>query len=465
MLLLFTSSKLRFRKIIFLTLIIFILGGLFIYWVYPKTSLTVGVHTHTLDSNGQLNSDQKVFQSLKEKLNTAGIDVKFKAQTDNRTEKSVLEFMVNDKSIDMVVYGNFGGKIPENVLNEYRSMGAVYSAQHYFYVKANNNKIKKISDLKGKKIAIWTSPEGAEKPAFTKGAAKASIYSDDLYLENLFKVAGVTPENSEIINVWPNKISPSLDWDIYIGSGLPRQKSDVNDELFYKDFHAKKIKLFQFEDVQAIVANIPNIKLVKVPESALSPKENIPEQDMYALGIPTSYMARADLDPSIALVVAQFLKERYSAPSILEKKNTYPNFSENETFKPHPEAEEFYKHGAPFLSRYLSPTLTVLVMKLILILVPTLTIVWPLIHFIPVIIRFFIRRKITIWYEQLGFIEKNYERADEEMKSIFKKELADLDEKLKDLRFPFLYGTFVQELFIAREHVELVKKKIRIVDL
>jgi hypothetical protein len=230
---------------------------------YPKTTLSMAVHTGVLkliDKEGRVSPGyEKYFPFLvRKKLEESGVSLKFIAQDSNEIEKSQLEFLVNSTpKIDFTVYGNYGGKLPENVLKNFNSIGIVNVQPWYFYVKKNNGPIHLAKDVQGKKIAFWTSPEGSKNPTFTKGGDKASPYSDDLFLEQFFGLSGVTPENSTLMNVWPKPISFTQEWDIAISPSLPSAKGgDTMSADMYQALLEHKISFFEFEDIESISRNL-----------------------------------------------------------------------------------------------------------------------------------------------------------------------------------------------------------------
>ena len=111
------------------------------------------------------------------------------------------------------------------------------------------------------------------------------------------------------------------------------------------------------------------------------------------------------------------------------------------------------------------PSAAAFITKLLLILVPFLTIAWPLAHFFPSIYSAYVRHKINHWYLDLELIERSYRHADTQLKQRYRETLDEISEGIAALRLPIMHGLYVQDLFIAREHVELIRKKIEAISI
>jgi hypothetical protein len=425
------------------------------YFYYPKSVVTMGVPVSWLE-NGQPKPESEILK-LKNYLHANGIELKFKVDKDAATEKPTLEFLVNDPEVDFVYTFNTGAKMPEDVLNKFSSLGSVAKQGIWFYVKTGKSNIKNFKDLKGKKLIFWSTPEGNAEPALSSKDTKASIYSSDYILENLFKQVGITTENTQLTNIWPNKVNMSQDWDVWITFSFP-SKIHHSSEL-WEELLSGRIELLQIHDLEGVSRRLPHLKFGQFPASAHIPSRALPKQNINYLSFTRNVIVRDDLDPSIVMVLAEFQKKNASAQTVLNDKDQYPNFSQEGSFKPNSTAEDFYANGRPFLSQHLSPGLSAFLIKILLVLVPALTILWPITHFVPSIYHFYVKHKITHWYRDLEFIERNFLKSDDDARAMMKSKLEEIQLGLQELKFPVMHLHYVQEIFIAKEHVELIRKR------
>ncbi|MEO0047554.1 MAG: hypothetical protein RLZZ410_513 [Pseudomonadota bacterium] len=451
--------KLQSIKWRLLAIFITVIGLIAIfYFYYPKSVVTLGVSVGDLE-NGQPKANSG-YEKLQKHLAQNGVELRFKTQLDLATQKPNLEFLINDPEVDFVYARNTGAPMPDSVVEQFSSLGSIYKSAVWFYVKSGKSDIKKLKDLKGKKIIFWSTPEGNEKPVFSSKDAKASIYSSDYVLETIFNKAGITPENTQIKNIYPDKVKFSQDWDVWVAFSLPSKTSNTSD--LWNEYIDGRIQLLQLEDLEGVSRGLSYVKFGRLPASAHLTNLGLPKQDTSYLAYTTNVIVRNDLDPSIVMLISEFLKKNNSAQSLINDKDEYPNFSQTGSFKPNKTAEDFYAHGRPFLSQHLSPGLSAFILKILLILVPALTILWPITHFVPAVYHFYVKHKITHWYSDLEFIERNYLKADEDTRIMMKNQIQEIEMALQEMKFPIMHLHYVQELFIAKEHVELIRKRYNI---
>ena len=439
---------------------------------YPKTELKVAVNVirmRLLDESGKVRKEHEktLMYIFQEKLEKQGIKLIFKAQDNVEYEKPLLEFLVNDPTIDIAFDTNWGGILTSEDRKKALSLGATSVYPFYFIVKNNINDIKLIKDLKGKKIAFRTSPEGKKNPVFTIGGDKASEYSGDILLEKLFKLGGVTAENSKLINYWPNKISANDDWDILLTVNYPTKNGSAEyNQDFYKAMLDREITFLELKDIEGVNNNLPQTKLLLIPESSFQPENNFPSQSFRTLGITTSVFINKNMDPSHILILSEVLKELYEKPGKYSKKNEYPNFSASEMFEPSVVAEKFYKEGeSSFLKKYFSPLFSAFIAKFLVVIAPIFFIILPLTTILPGILRKYFQMKLNKYYEEIYSIEKSLDYNVIFDYKLIKLRLDNLDEQVRNAKFSLVHEDFVQQIFIVREHIVLIHKKIARINL
>lgn len=68
--------------------------------------------------------------------------------------------------------------------------------------------------------------------------------------------------------------------------------------------------------------------------------------------------------------------------------------------------------------------------------------------------------KINKYYEEIYSIEKSLEDNDISDHKLIKLRLDHLDEQVRNTKFPLVHDDFVQQIFIVREHIVMIHKKI-----
>lgn len=439
-----------------------------IYAIYPKSTIVMGMQTRNLDeATGEPKKTYKEYYELKDYLAQKGVELKFTTQKEigrhEKEEKSNLDFLIEGKTTaDFVLAENTGAKISEDIKAKFSTLGAVQYKPILLYKRKNDGRIQYAKDLIGKKIILWSSPEGNAKAIESYLGQQASPYSNDYVIQEVFRSFGITSSNTKIINAWPNKISLDTDWDVWIALSLPRKESAVSSEMF-DALEAGNIEFLELNNVLGLSRNLRYLKPLVIPASTFSIERNFPPKDIHTLAINTDIIVKNELDSGLVMTLAEAVQSVFSAPNKLWEKNELPNFSQYSQFDPSEIAKDYYRNGAPFLKKYLPLNLSTLVTKLIIIFLPVITILWPLFHFIPQIYGFFVKRRISRWYKELEMVEKNYFNANKTDKKEFLHSIAEIEQGIRDLKIPFLHDEYIQELFDARMHIELIKQKIGVI--
>ena len=444
----------KHRILILIAGVVFVAISGVVHQLYPSSTVVVGVYATSVDSNGKLIGRYKEIETH---LATYGVKLEYRYQTDEAKQLPLLEWATLNSEIDFVLHEETGASLPADVTARFRSIGTIDRDLWYFYARDGVD-VKNLRDLKGKKIIIWTSPEGkAEKP-FAKKDFVPSIYSSDWVLHHLFRLVGVTPENSSIINAWPGPVTYDMEWDVMISpTAIPSVNSRSNQ--MRSEILSGKLKLANIRDIQSLGKRTP-YETYPLPESTLSLPANIPPSDMRFLSSYKSAAIKKNLDPSLVLILSEALQKIVSSKLSRRAKNEFPNFDSQGMFEPHPVAVRFYREGKPFLATYVSPGFATFLMKLALVLIPLLTILWPITNLIPKIYAFYVKHKITRWYVDLELIDKSYAQADAETRKHYLQTIEDIRKGIAEMRLPIMHTHYVQELFAARAHVELIKRKI-----
>jgi len=428
-----------------------------LHFLYPPSTLIIGVDRSSVDADGKLNGRYKTIQ---EHLNTYGIKLEYRVQNNKKNELPLIEWAVKNPEIDFVFHLETGGQPPEEVTSLFRSAGAIRRTLLYFYIR-NGVEITNLRDLIGKKIIFSSPPYGGEAPASSKRFFLPSIYSNGWVYYQVFLASGVSPKNSKIINAWPEPITAKMDWDVMITRlGIPPANSLTNQtrsEILRGD-----IKLANIRDIQAISAWRAAYDTYNLVESSLSIVNNFPPRDVRLLSVYESVAVKKDLDPSLVLILAEALKEIYSEKRPTTEKNEFPNYSVQGMFEPHPVAQNFYQKGKPFLTNYVSPGLATFLMKLALIFIPLLTILWPIASLFPRTYALYVKHRIARWYVDLELIEKSLSHADRDTRKIYMQKVDAIRQRLAELRLPIMHRLYAKDLFTARQDVDSIRNKIKL---
>jgi len=400
-----------------------------------------------LDSSGKLVGQ---YRALESHFATYGVKLDYRIQQVKEDALPLLEWALSNSEIDFVLHPETGATPPNSVSERFRSAGTIGRSAWFVYARKDVD-ITNLRDIKGKKIMVWSSPEGKAEVPFMKKNYVPSIYSDDWILYRIFKALNITQENSTIVNPWPMLVTMSMEWDVFISAGRT---------TIFKEISAKNIKLPNIRDISALDKLTP-YETYLVPESSFSIESNVPASEMRVLTTYFSVAVKKDLDPSLVLILAEALQKNYSPKEIGREQNEFPNFASQHMFSAHPVAIQFYRVGKPFLTNYISPSFATLLMTLMLVLVPAITILWPIAHLLPKVYAFYVKHKIVNLYADLEIIDKSFGTVDAATRKIYAEMVDKIEERLRQMRLPLLHAHHLQELFTVRVHVNLMRNKLK----
>lgn len=440
--------------------------GLLVFLFHPRMTLTQGIMVNELNPDGSPSPElERAISSLK----AFGVTLNFKIEDNMATAKPHLAMLLENPEVDWVFAPNTGAELSGEVTDRFVSLGIVRYIPVGFFIRQGDQQIRRLSDLKGKRIVIWASPEGHSKPVFSPGGAKASPYSNDMIFEKIFTLAGVTPENTRIINTWPDPLLSAQDWDVIIhripesldtAKGRMQEFEGMGDLLL-----AGKIELAPVIDTEAVSGKIPALRAMNYPASGMDVAHGIPKTDVPIIAYTFSAIARKDLDDGVLLSLAHYLKTRFGASgTLLGDRGEFPNFSSQESFRPSQIAADFYQNGMPLGRQFIPPALYEILVKTFYLLLPLVTLVWPIMQLGPNIYGAYAQLRIQRYYWEMVRIERGFQTATPEKRDALLSRLSKIDHELLSLQLPKLHGAFVNELYEARSYVDLVLTRLTQVD-
>jgi TRAP-type uncharacterized transport system substrate-binding protein len=216
---------------------------------------------------------------------------------------------------------------------------------------------------------------------------------------------------------------------------------------------APAVNVVGFPRASAYVALYPYLNELVLPEGVGDLATNRPPTDVEILAPKASLLVRRDLHPAIQYLLLEAAQEIHSAAGIFQRAGQFPA-EERGDVPLSDEALRFHKSGRPFLQRYLPFWLAVFASRLLVLLIPVVAVVYPLLRGAPALYSWHMQRRIYRLYGDLKRIEtklKSTGPTDD-----LRRELQQLDERVRRLHVPLLYANRAYQL---RQHIELVQQQ------
>jgi hypothetical protein len=171
-----------------------------------------------------------------------------------------------------------------------------------------------------------------------------------------------------------------------------------------------------------------------------------------------SLVVRQDLHPAIQYLLLDAAEKIHFGPGIFHKAGYFPS-AEAIDLPLSDEARDFYRSGRPFLQRHLPFWLAVLIDQLLILIIPMAGVLYPLLHYVPALYGWEMRRRIFQLYGELRLLEQELEsRRGGQNTGDLTARLDQLEKKANSLRVSVSYSNMV---YTMRSHIRLVRESLK----
>ena len=344
-----------------------------------------------------------------------------------------LELLQNDNVSLAFVQGGTGTEADSGKLT---SLGSLYYEPLWVFYRSEQT-LTRLSELQDKRIAIGARGSGTH--------AIASMLLADNFIDTGVDSIQPIGGDAAVQELLQGRI------DVLFLVAAPAAP------LVQQLLHRQDIRLMSFARAAAYVRMHHFLTAVTLPDGVIDLQANIPPRDTVLLAATANLVARDDFHPALVSVLLQAATSVQGAGGLFEEPGAFPN-SDNLEFPLNDDARRFYKHGAPFLQRYLPFWTASLIDRLKVMLVPLLTLLLPLGKIMPPTYRWRVRKKIYRWYRELQALDtESPAKHAGETPELLLQRLDELEEEVRKVNVPLSYA---DELYSLRLHIGLVRDKL-----
>jgi len=196
---------------------------------------------------------------------------------------------------------------------------------------------------------------------------------------------------------------------------------------------------------------------VVLPRGATDLRLDLPPADVELLAPVASLVVKKNLHPTLAAVLVQAAVEIHTEGGLFEKQGQFPS-AFNMAFPIHEEAKRYLEKGPPLLQRYLPFWIAVTIERLLIMLIPLATLLYPLFKLAPPTYRWRIRKRIYGHYRYLFEVETTLlENPSEAMLDQCSAQIEKIEKELNEVHVPLPYA---DQLYHLRMHVRFVKQRV-----
>jgi uncharacterized protein len=162
----------------------------------------------------------------------------------------------------------------------------------------------------------------------------------------------------------------------------------------------RSIRLLDVTHHQAYARNFHFLSALVLPEGALDLGANLPDRDVHLLAPTAALMGRAGLHDAFPALFIEAARAIHAHGGLFEAEGEFPSPRGME--RPLSKAaEHYFREGPSFLYRVLPFGVAAVVDRLKILLLPLITLLFPLFKLTPPLYRWRIRSKIYRWYKQI----------------------------------------------------------------
>lgn len=414
---------------IYVPITLLVVAGFIFTWQFVDPAPPEEITIATGDPNGAYTAFAERYQEL---LAAKGLRLKIR-HTAGAAEN--IRLLANTGSgVDVaLVQGGVGDPDAEPGLV---SLGSVFLEPVWVLVRGQDVP-DRLAGLKGKRIAIGPPGSGTR------------VLADTLLAAN-----GVDGGNTDLRAIGNDEAARALrSGDIDAAFYVAARPTETLQQLV----RDPAIGVMSFARAEAYQRLYRYLSGVVIPEGVLALEANVPSHDLTLVAPTAALVARRDIHPALVDLILGAATEVHRPGGLFTEAGRFPS-PDHVDFPLAEDAERYFRSGPTFLRRVLPFWAAVLVERLLIMLVPLITVMIPLFKLAPPAYRWGVRRRIYRWYKELREIEeKSSALPDAATRADLVRRLDELQEQVGHLKIPLSYA---ENLYHLRLHIAFLRRHI-----
>jgi hypothetical protein len=293
----------------------------------------------------------------------------------------------------------------------------------------------RLTGLKGKRIAVGAVGSGTRAVALP-----------------LLQDNGVTAETASLQEVGGNDAiealtSGAVDAAFFVGSATSRTVTTL--------MKTPGLATMSFERADAYVRRHAYLSKVVLPMGTVDLERNLPSKDTVLLAPTATIVVSSQMHPVLIDLMLLTMQDVHEAGGYLEKPGEFPT-GNYVTYPLEPAAQRFYKRGPPFLQRYLPFSVANLIDRLWVMILPLLTLLYPLFKILPPLYSWRMRARVNRWYKELEALDDQLnDRAVNHAEATAR--LDEIETAVEQVNVP---AGFAANAYTLRMHIDYLRRKV-----
>lgn len=330
------------------------------------------------------------------------------------------------------------GTITNEDSGNIKSLASIYYEPLWIFYKNDGFSIDYIVQLFSKKISIGKIGSGTRDLA------------NDILKDN-----GIDESNSKILDYSNEEAKEKLlNGEIDAMFIVSSHNSPIIKELL----ESPKVNILSVKRARAYSRKYTFLEALTLYEGTLDLYKNLPDENINLLSTTANLVVNKDFSEELKRLFLKEIVQVHNKKDLFAKDNQFPN-DLNMILDMDEEAQRYFQYGDTFLEKVFPYWIASNIDRLKILLIPLLTLLFPLFKGFFPLYNWSMRSKIYRWYEQIKEIDKGLSTIE---KSKYKEELEKV-EKLRDeitneTKVPL---SFMGEYYNLMVHIDLIENKIR----
>jgi TRAP transporter TAXI family solute receptor len=386
--------------------------------------------TIIITSGGESGAYYQFAQRYREILKRDGITLEIKTSAGSLQNLARLRGETPQASVALVQ----GGTTDPEDSNHMLSLGRMFYEPVWVFHRLPQD-LDRLNPLRGKRIAVGAAGSGTRHLAVQLLGTGGVTASNATFVESSAKAA------AEALT------AGSVDAAFFVSA----PDAAIVQELL----RAPGIRLVNFTQAQAYARRFPWLARVVLHQGVIDFAQGIPARDIELVAAVALVAVRDDVHPALQFALAQAASDTHRGPGIFNGENHFPQ-SQGSELSMSQVAERFHKSGPPFFQRYLPFWLAVLMDRLLVLLIPVVTVLIPLFKIVPLLYGWRVRKRLWHWYDELKALEQAMSGTPEN-REVHQTQIERIDEAVRAIAVPVEYS---EQYYNLRAHVEYVRRRL-----
>jgi hypothetical protein len=217
------------------------------------------------------------------------------------------------------------------------------------------------------------------------------------------------------------------------------------------------VRLFDFQQGDGYVRRFRYLIKLELPPGAIDLGKNIPAETLTLVAPTVELLARQDLHPALSDMLIEAAREVHGRATLMQKAGEFPAPLEHE-YRLSDDAVRYYKSGKSFAYKHLPFWLASLVDRALVLLVPIAVLLIPGLRIVPLLYRWRINARIYRRYGELMALERvAFGQTTPEQRADLVKRLDEIEKRVITVKLP---GSFADQVYVLRQHIQFVRNQI-----